>query len=159
MKKKWKVMVLILSWVVSMFGCEKNHILDGPGMVNDRPWKSFTLSRTDSYSQYNFWFTVEEREFGLWLTGECRDEEGNEYAIEEGVQLSAKDHQYLLELWLGDLRDVVPDEDDGDLFILDAPEVRLVLTWRDGTEQEKALPQDISIQMYEHFLPYFKNKT
>ena len=46
-------------------------------------------------------------------------------------------------------------EGDGDLILLDAPDVRLVLTWRDGTQQEKYIPEETSIEIYERFLPYF----
>ena len=68
--------------------------------------------------------------------------------------LSKADGQYLRDLWLGEQPDVQPDEDDC-LILLDAPDVSLVLIWRDGTQQEKYLPEEISIEIYEHFLPYF----
>ena len=138
--------------LLTLFGCAKP--VDGPGMVNDRPWQEFTLSRSDSFAQYNFWFTVQVTETGYLLTGQCRDEDGNEYIQESGVPLSEGDGQYLRELWLGELTDMQPDEDDG-LILLDAPDVRLVLIWRDGTRQEKDLPEETSIEIYERFLPYF----
>ena len=157
MRKKWNVLAVCAGFVLSLFGCTKPQILDGPGMVNDRPWREFTLSRTDSYAQYNFWFTVQDAKSEYLLTGECRDEVGNEYCMERGVPLSAEDAQYLRDLWLGEQPDVQPDGDD-DLILLDAPDVRLVLTYNDGTQTEKALPGEISIELYHRFLPYFKNK-
>ena len=157
MRKKWNVLAVCAGFVLSLFGCAKPQILDGPGMVNDRPWREFTLSRTDSYAQYNFWFTVQDTKSEYLLTGECRDEDGNEYCMERGVPLSAEDAQYLRDLWLGEQPDVQPDGED-DLILLDAPEVRLVLTHNDGTQTEKALPGEISIELYHRFLPYFKNK-
>ncbi len=163
MKVKRLVVVFLLgAFLSSLFGCKKDHILDGPGMVNDSPWKAFTVSRTDSYSQYNFWFTVEQGDFGFLLTGECRGADGELYTIEEGVELSTKDVLYLRGLHLGDLEDVTPDNEAGDEELilpdaLDAPDVTLHLTWRDGKIQEKGLSQDISIEMYNHFLPYFEN--
>ena len=123
-------------------------------MVNDRPWQEFTLSRSDSYAQYNFWFTVQDTDTGYLLTGECRDENGNAYALETGVPLSEADGQYLRDLWLGEQPDVQPDGDE-DLILLDAPDVRLVLTCLDGTQQEKYLPEEKSIEIYNRFLPYF----
>ena len=77
--------------------------------------------------------------------------------LERGVPLSAEDAQYLRDLWLGEQPDVQPDGDD-DLILLDAPDVRLVLTYNDGTQTKKALPGEISIELYHRLLPYFKNK-
>ncbi len=156
--KKWAVVLAIASVLLSLLGCGKRHILDGPGMVNDPPWSSFILSRSDSYAQYNFWFEVQKNELGFLLTGECRDEDGEMYVLkhEDGILLSVEDVQYLRGLWLGELPDVVSGEDDGEPFALDAPSITFVLTWLDGTQQEKGLPSDVSIEIYEHFLPYFK---
>lgn len=94
--------------IFSFFGCRNKHILDGPGMVNDLSWKAFTIYRGDSYAQHNFSFTVERTEKGYLLTGVCRGKDGDEYDVEEGMLLSAKDIQYLRILNLGDLPDVVP---------------------------------------------------
>lgn len=69
--KKMKIPAVLATCaacVLSLFGCGKEHILDGPGMVNDLTWTEFTVTRSDSYAQYNFWFTVEYRESGFFLT-------------------------------------------------------------------------------------------
>ena len=150
--KKRNCLAAVAACLMALFGCTKP--VDGPGMVNDRPWREFTLSRSDSYAQYNFWFTVRDKETGYLLTGECRDGSGNEYAMETGVLLSEADGQYLRCLWLGEQPDVQTEGED-DLILLDAPDVRLVLTWRDGTQQEKYIPEETSIEIYERFLPYF----
>lgn len=154
MRKKWNVLAVCAGFLLSLFGCAKPQILDGPGMVNDRPWREFTLSRTDSYAQYNFWFTVQDAKSEYLLTGECRDEDGNAYCMESDVSLSEEDAQYLRELYLAELPDVQPDGDD-DLILLDAPDVRLVLTCLDGTQQKKYLTAETSIEIYNRFLPYF----
>ena len=150
--KKRNCLAAAAACLLALFGCTKP--VDGPGMVNDRPWQEFTLSRSDSYAQYNFWFTVRVTDSGWLLTGECRDENGDVYTQETGVLLSEGDGQYLRSLWLGELTDVQP-EGDGDLILVDAPDVRLVLTLLDGTQQEKYLPEETSIEIYERFLPYF----
>ena len=154
--KRWTVVLLIASVFLSLFGCGKKHILDGPGMVNDQPWKAFTLSRSDSYSQYNFWFTVEQGNFAFLLTGECRDEDGELYTIEEAVELSTEDLQFLRGLKLADLPDAIDFEDE-ELLLLDAPTIRLTVTFMDDQSVEKSLPQATSIEMYKRFLPYFIN--
>ena len=150
--KKRKYLAAVAACLMALFGCTKP--VDGPGMVNDRPWREFTLSRSDSFAQYNFWFTVRDTETGYLLTGACRDESGNEYAMETGVLLSEADGQYLRCLWLGEQPDVQTEGED-EAILLDAPDVRLVLTWRDGTQQEKYIPEETSIEIYEQFLPYF----
>ena len=155
--RRLAVLTLLTLFSVSLFGCGKKHVLDGPGMVNDRPWKSFTLSRTDSESQYNFWFTVEQGDFAFLLTGECRGENGEMYAIEDGVELSTEDLQYLRNLHLEELPDVIENETIDELIILDAPDTSLMLTYMDGNEQEKALSGEESITLYKRFLPYFEN--
>ena len=151
--KKWNGLAAVAACLLTLVGCIKP--LDGPGMVNDRPWREFTLTRSDSFAQYNFWFTVQVTETGYLLTGQCRDEDGNEYVQESGVPLSEGDVQYLRALWLGELPDAAAQEDD-DLILLDAPTVRLFLTGLDGTQQEKCLSDDISNELYHRFLPYLK---
>ena len=150
--KKWNCLAAALACLLTLFGCAKP--VDGPGMVNDRPWREFTLTRSDSFAQYNFWFTVRDTETGYLLTGQCRDEQGNEYVLESGVLLSEEDGQYLRELWLGELPDASAEDDD--LILLDAPTVRLLLTVLDGTQQEKWLSDETSIEIYHRFLPYLK---
>ena len=151
--KKRRGLAAVAACLLTLVGCTKP--LDGPGMVNDRPWREFTLTRSDSFAQYNFWFTVQVTETGYLLTGQCRDEDGNEYVQESGVPLSEGDGQYLRALWLGELPDAAAQEDD-DLILLDAPTVRLFLTGLDGTQQEKCLSDDTSIEIYHRFLPYLK---
>ena len=127
-------------------------------MVNDLNWKAFTLSRSDSYAPYNFSLTVERRESCYILTGECRDEEGNAYSIEDGVELSAADIPYLRSVDIGNLPDVLPSsENEEDLLLLDGPTITLFVTYLDGTEQEKIMGSDASFRLYKHFLPYFIN--
>ena len=156
--KKWTVVLLFASFLLSLFGCGKGQIQDGPGMVNDQPWCGFSLSRSDSYAQYNFWFEVQKDELGWLLTGECRDEDGDMFSLEaeDGIVLSTEDLQYLRGLWLGDLPDVASGEDDDEPFLLDAPTITFVLTWLDGNQQEKVLPDDLSFDIYLRFLPYFQ---
>lgn len=162
MKKAVRFSALLgaVACIFSFFGCRNKHIQDGPGMINDLNWKAFTLSRSDSYAQYNFSFTVEKSGSDYLLTGDCRDEEGNEYCEEEGICLSARDIPYLRSLNLGNLPDVaLASPDEGEEFILlDASTITLFVTDPDGTVREKAMPNDFSIEFYERFLPYFINQ-
>lgn len=159
--KRLAVMVMLLAWLCALFGCNKDkYILDGPGMVNDHPWQSFTVSRSDSYAQHNFWFTVEYRGTSHILTGECRTEDGDQISIEDGVTLSKEDDKYLVNLWLASLPDVEPDKGDIDdePIPLDSPDYYLTLTMMDDTTTEKAVTGDLTLELYERFLPYFEKR-
>ena len=149
------VLATCAACVLSLFGCGKDHILDGPGMVNDLTWREFTVTRSDSYAQYNFWFTVEYKESGFYLTGECRGEDGALFENEEGILLSSETVRMLRSLMLGDLPDAKPDSGGDDAFLLDAPDYSLSLTYMDGIQQEKAITNQLSLSLYQHFLPYF----
>jgi hypothetical protein len=156
--KKMKIPAVLATCaacVLSLFGCGKDHILDGPGMVNDLTWTEFTVTRSDSYAQHNFWFTVEYRESGFFLTGECRDENGNLLENEEGILVSTETVRALRSLMLGDLPDAKPDSAGDDVLLLDAPDYSLLLTYMDGSRQEKAITDELSLLIYRHFLPYF----
>ncbi len=143
--------------VFPLFGCRpKDHILDGPGMVNDLTWKDFTLSRSDSNAQYCFWFTVEKTDNGFVLTGECRDDQGFNYLCQEGVELSGDDIRYLRSLYLGDLPDYVPAEEEE--LVSDNLSISLTLTYLDGQQGKKRCSPALSLELYEKFLPYFMNQ-
>ena len=146
--------VAVVSFGSSLLGCNR-HILDGPGMVNDLTWTEFTLSRSDSYAQYNFWFTVERTDSGFLLTGEAWNEEGYLVHLEDGKALSADDILYLRSLHLGDLADWTPSDPEDDMIILDAPSISLELVCPDGTKQKKNIGDELSFEIYRRFLPYF----
>jgi hypothetical protein len=146
--------VAVVSFGSSLQGCNR-HILDGPGMVNDLTWTEFTLSRSDSYAQYNFWITVVRTDNAFLLTGEVWNEEGYLVHLEDGKALSADDILYLRSLHLGDLADWTPSDSEDDMIILDAPSISLELVCPDGTRQHKNIGDELSFEIYRRFLPYF----
>ena len=108
-KAQWMVFVVCMAWLLTLLGCEKEkpHMLDGPGMEYQSPWTTFTLSRTDSNTQYCFWFTVTDHGDQTLVTGECCDESGNAYVEKTGIEISGED---LWKLRWMDL-DQLPDMD------------------------------------------------
>ena len=90
------------------------------------------------------------------LTGECRDDQGFNYLCQEGVELSGDDIRYLRSLYLGDLPDYVPGEEEE--LILDDSSISLTLTYLDGQQGKKRCSPALSLELYEKFLPYFMNQ-
>ena len=143
----------------SLFGCrnkKKNlFILDGPGMVYVAEFEKLDISRSDSYAQYNFSFTLEQSDFSFFVSGECRDENGTVYNLESGVcELSYEDYQYFRHLNLDSLSDVKKTEVSEEI-VLDAPQYSMTLFYSDGVTHEKAIDTDLTLNFYDRLLPYF----
>ena len=150
---------MCLSAILSLFGCGKGNILDGDGMENVPKWEKMELSRSDSYAQHIFWFDVEMVNGEMLVTGECRDDDGNELALEKPVKLKHKDYNYMISLKLDELPDVKEtsiEDFDEELIILDAPSITLTLTYADGSKVKKCGADNVSIEIYHRLLPYFK---
>ena len=151
------IVLLCCSITMALLGCCKNdrHILDGPGMVYEQPWTAFTISRSDSSMQYTFWFTVSDDGDQPLVIGECYDEKGNFYEEEIGIVLSAED---LWQLRWMDLQMLdAPIEFPEDLEpILDDSKITLSLVLPSGETVEKNASGDLSMEIYQLLLPYFK---
>ena len=156
--KRLAVAVLCVSLILSLFGCgkEKGFMLDGPDMEYHSPWTAFTLSRTDSSTQYQFWFTVTDDGEHALVTGECSDEEGNSYIEETGIEISAEDLWQLRWMDFDQLPEEEPWPEDLELPT-DMASITLTLTLSDGTVEQKNISSDLSIEIYELLLHYLKN--
>jgi len=148
---------MCISALLSLFGCGKKDrfILDGPGMVNVPQFKKLDISSSDSYAQYNFFFTLEESDFSFFVSGECRDENGTIYQIDsDSCELSHQDYEYFRYLKLDSLPDAVPTQESEEI-ILDAPVYSMQLTYSDGVTREKSIGTDLTLDFYNRLLPYF----
>ena len=155
--KRLAVIVLCVSFWASLFGCGKRHILDGPGMINPASWDSFTVSRSDSYAQHNFYINLEQRNEGLFVTGEVRGEDGTIYADEEGIRLSRKAENRIRSLepaLLPDCRQVPQGGEEA----LDLSIIQITVICTDGRILKKTDKDDFSIRVYQIVLPCFENK-
>ena len=157
-KSRWVVFAVCIAWLLTLLGCEKEkaHMLDGPGMEYQSPWTSFTLSRSDSNTQYSFWFELTETDTEALVIGSCRDENGVDYEAETGIPISGED---LWQLRWMDL-DQLPDEEawSEDMEMpTDTAVITLTLTLSDGTTVKKNASGDLSIEIYKLLLPYLKN--
>lgn len=138
--------------LLTLLGCEKQKpfMVDGPDMEYQSPWTAFTLSRTDSNTQYQFWFTVTDTDDYALVTGECSDDEGNSYIEKTGIEISAEDLWQLR--WMD--FDQLPENKEQPT---DMPNITLTLTLSDGTVEQKIVSSDLSMKIYELLLPYLKN--
>ena len=157
--KRWAVVIMAASFLLNLFGCGKKVIRDGPGMINPASWDSFTVSRSDSYAQHNFYIEVVQRNEGLFVTGEVRGEDGTIYTDEAGIQLSPKEAERILDLEPALLPDCRRSQtDDEDLLVLDQSFVSIEVICTDGRRLEKVDENDFSIRVYEIVVECFEKK-
>ena len=146
--------------IVVLSGCCKDHLVDGPGMINPASWDSFSVSRSDSYAQHIFYIQVEVRNEGLFVTGEVRGDDGSIYEETEGILLSDEEADALYALKPAQLPDCVPNSGDplDGVEILDAPLVSIEVLCTDGRTLEKVDEDDFSLKVYQIVLPCFQRK-
>ena len=162
--KKWMGFAMCMAFLMPLFACQspnaplrKPDILDGPGMLNTSVWEGFEISRSDSYYQYNFWFALKSSSDCYLLTGECVDEDGTAYASFDGIKVPNVEAEALREKFaLDELSDRTEDA-DSELIVLDAPVITLTLTYADGSQKQKSIGGDTSMDIYEALSPYFIN--
>ena len=118
-------------------------------------WTAFTISRSDSSMQYKFWFTVTDDGEQPLVIGECYDEDGTFYKEALGIVLTAEDIWQLR--WMNLQMLDAPIEFPEDLEpILDDSKITLTLVLPDGETVEKNASADLSMEIYQLLLPYFK---
>ena len=158
---------LCVAVVVTLVGCGKAHIVDGPGMINPASWDSFTVSRSDSYAQNNFYITIDVRNEGLFVMGEIRGKDGTIYNDEEGIPLPKKAANMIYDLdpaMLPDCQSNSTEMDTGEdgffeePIALDISSVNIEVVYTDGRIVEKVDKDDFSMKVYEIVMPYFENK-
>lgn len=167
MIRRLVMLILCGAFLTALFGPGKGkkdpYILDGPGMINPASWESFTVSRSDSYAQHNFYIEVEMRNEGLAVTGEVRGDDGTLYEEEEGILLP-EDASLAIHALMPAMLPVqqpAEDSDAGDLLFpdgleaLDMPVVRIEVVCSDGRILQCADEDSFSIKVYQIVMPYF----
>ena len=146
---KWLAALSGCLTALTLWGCGKQ-VTDKPGMEYVPQWTAFTVSGSDSYAQYNFSFTVSNDT----LSGECIGEDGQYYEAAD-MKLTDETVWVLRRMNLEQLPDQKPAEPEG--FQTDAAELSLTLTLPNGETVEKAVSNELSLELYDILLPYFKN--
>lgn len=152
---KLAIVLLCCSIALSLFGCSKRYISDGPGMEYTPSWTAFTISGSDSSVQYDFWFTVTDDGDQPLVIGECCDEDGTFYEEAIGIVLSAEDIWQLRRMNLHMLDASIEFPEDLEP-ILDDRKITLSLVLPSGETVEKNASGDLSMEIYQLLLPYFK---
>lgn len=165
--KRWALTMFSAFILLSLTRCGGKHVMDGPGMENPFVWKRFSISRSDSYAQYNFQLTVEHLEDRdcYVVTGALKDDEGMLYEDYQGIVLPDTACHEIDMLHPQNLAELVDRSEAasgaygaGEPTPLDAPEVLLEVEYIDGTLQKKMDEDGFSIKIYEIVLPYFQEK-
>lgn len=157
MKRIKPLLLLCLGIGMLLVACGKKskYMVDGPDMECVPQWSEFLLSRSDSSTQNSFWFKVTEQEDTVLVIGECNDENGNEYVDENGIELSEETIWQLRWMNLDKMETAVEWPEDLEMP-LDSSEIRLTLVLSNGDVVEKNVSSDLSFQIYDLLLPYFK---
>lgn len=158
MKSDKRLLVLFcLCMMIVLVACGRKteHLVDGPDMAYVPQWTKFTISRSDSSTLYSFWFSVSDAGDTAVLTGECSDEEGNQYELTTEIEISGETLWQLRELNLEKLDS--PEDWPEDMEIpLDDSTIRLTLVLENGDIIEKNAGNELSFKIYDLLLPYFK---
>ncbi len=144
---------MCLATLRSLFGFKT---VDTPGMEN---WESFSVSRSDSYAQHNFYISVKRHKSRYVVRGALRDDDGTEYEENKGIVLPRKACVKIDALQPQNLPNVTASGEispDEDLIVLDAPEVQVEVAYTDGMLNLKVDEDNFSIRVYRIVMPYFK---
>ena len=156
--KRIKLLLLLCLGIGILLGaCGKKskHMVDGPDMEYVPQWSEFLLSRSDSSTQNSFWFKVTDRGDTALVIGECNDKNGNEYVEESGIELSDETTWQLRWMNLNQLEVSMKWPEDLEMP-MDDYTIQLTLVLSNGDVEEKNVSSDLSFQIYDLLLPYFK---
>ena len=149
--KKTAVIVMCLSLLLTLFGCKKPKILDGPGMVMEI-WDQFTISQaSDDYSQCYVYTVRHDNNWKYYFVAEVFDYELG-YLDEKSIELDNDTVNELISLNLLAL----PDEAEStlDAEILDGTFLNFTVTDVNGKSYKKVISAKDADKIFELIKPY-----
>ena len=154
------VILMCLAAILAFVGIgDKNkHILDGPGMVRELKWTSFTISHSSEISNEIFSFTIYNDWDNPSVIGDCRDGEGNEYNIDEPIPISYETIEAIRAMepeYLSQANNEPFIFEGEEVFMLDGSSVNASIVIN-GVENKKSASSDFALKIYKLLLPYFK---
>ena len=144
--KTWAVIIMCLLSLLSLFGCKKPHILDGPDMEM-KTWDEFTLSQSsDDYSQCYAYTVKHDASWKYYLSVDEFDYELG-YPAEKSVELDSATVNGLIGLHIEAQPLYEPDELEAEL--LDGTHLSLVVIDNSGDISRRAVTQSLANNILE----------
>lgn len=147
-----RLAVLTMLALISLFGCGKKHILDGPGMER-QVWREFTISQISDVYEQNFSYTVkidENSGEGYLYTEVYNYEKG--YPEEISIRLEQKTVSALMNLDMLSFPNEIPYESEES--ILDGTFLSFSVTDQNGTVFKKILSSEQETEILALIIPY-----
>jgi len=142
---------MCLSLLLTLFGCKKPEILDGPGMAMEI-WDQFTISQSsDDYSQCYVYTVRHDNNWKYYLIAEVFDYELG-YPEKKSIELDDDTVNELISLNLLAL----PDEAEStlDAEILDGTFLNFTVTDVNGKSYKKVISAKDADKIFELIKPY-----
>ena len=137
---------MCLASLLSLFGCKKPHVVDGPDMEM-KTWDEFTLSQSsDDYSQSYAYTVKHDSSWKYYLVVDDFDYELG-YPVEKSVELDSAAVNGLIGLHIEAQPIYEPDELDAQL--VDGTSLTLCVTEENGTFSRRSVSQALADEILE----------
>lgn len=144
--KTWAVIIMCLLSLLSLFGCKKPHVVDGPDMEM-KTWDAFTISQSsDDYSQSYAYTVKHDASWKYYLTTDVFDYELG-YPVEKSVELDSATVNGLIGLHLETQPEYEPNELEAE--ILDGTHLRLTVIDNSGDISRRNVSQALADMILE----------
>ena len=139
--KTWAVIIMCFSLLLSLFGCKKPHVVDGPDMEK-KTWDEFTLSQSsDDYSQSYAYTVKHDASWKYYLSIDDFDYELG-YPTEKSVELDSATVNGLIGLHIEAQPLYEPNELEAEL--LDGTHLSLVVIDSNGKISRRVVSQALA---------------
>ena len=144
--KALAVIIMCLLSLLSLFGCKKPHVVDGPDMER-KTWRQFTISQSsDDHSQCYAYTVKHDAKWKYYLTTDVFDYELG-YPVEKCVELDSATVNGLIGLHIEVQPIYEPDELDAQL--VDGTSLTLCVTEENGTFSRRSVSQALADEILE----------
>ena len=137
---------MCLASLLSLFGCKKPHVVDGPDMEM-KTWDEFTLSQSsDDYSQSYAYTVKHDSSWKYYLVVDDFDYELG-YPVEKSVELDSAAVNGLIGLHIEAQPIYEPDELEGEL--LDGTHLSLTVIDQNGKLSRRNVSQSLADEILD----------
>ena len=144
--KALAVIIMCLASLLSLFGCKKPHVVDGPDMEM-KTWNQFTISQSsDDYSQSYAYTVKHDASWKYYLLTDVFDYELG-YPVEKSVELDSATVNGLIGLHIEAQPIYEPNELEAE--ILDGTHLTLTVTEENGTFSRREISQALANEILE----------